>query len=108
MNITLNYILFMGPSGPELLLILLVLLLLFGAKDAPKIMRKISDGMMKFRHTANEFKHDIMYSDMKAEADERGNSKKIYYSEVDSDIKENSIEYTNVDSIEESSDVEKI
>ena len=61
---------FMAPGGPEFLFILLVLLLLFGAKDAPRILRKLSDMLMQFRHTANTFKHDVMYSDMRAEADE--------------------------------------
>ena len=27
--------------------------------------------LMQFRHTANTFKHDVMYSDMRAEADAR-------------------------------------
>ena len=27
--------------------------------------------IMQFRHTANTFKHDVMYSDMRAEADAR-------------------------------------
>tara|TARA_A100000164_G_scaffold341102_1_gene337539 strand:- start:499 stop:804 length:306 start_codon:yes stop_codon:yes gene_type:complete len=62
---------FIGPSGPEVFLILFILLLLFGVKDTPKIMRNISDLLIKFRHTANEFKHDLMYSDMRSEADER-------------------------------------
>ena len=38
----IGYIAFIAPGGPELLFILMVLLLLFGAKDAPKIMRNIS------------------------------------------------------------------
>ncbi len=63
---------FVAPGGPEFILVLLVLLLLFGAKDAPRILRKISDVITQFRHTANTFKHDIMYSDMRAEADARG------------------------------------
>ena len=62
---------FVAPGGPEFLFILLVLLLLFGAKDAPRILRKLSDMLTQFRHTANTFKHDIMYSDMRAEADAR-------------------------------------
>ena len=62
---------FVAPGGPEFLFILLVLLLLFGAKDAPRILRKLSDMLMQFRHTANTFKHDVMYSDMRAEADSR-------------------------------------
>ena len=63
---------FVAPGGPEFLLVLFVLLMLFGAKDAPRILRKISDLVTQFRHTANTFKHDIMYSDMRAEADARG------------------------------------
>ena len=62
---------FVAPGGPEFLFILLVLLLFFGAKDAPRILRKLSDMLMQFRHTANTFKHDVMYSDMRAEADSR-------------------------------------
>ena len=62
---------FVAPGGPEFLFILLVLLLLFGAKDAPRILRKLSDMLIQFRHTANRFKHDVMYSDMRAEADAR-------------------------------------
>ena len=62
---------FVAPGGPEFLFILLVLLLLFGAQDAPRILRKLSDMIMQFRHTANTFKHDVMYSDMRAEADAR-------------------------------------
>ena len=62
---------FVAPGGPEFLFILLVLLLLFGAKDAPRILRKLSDMLIQFRHTANTFKHDVMYSDMRAEADAR-------------------------------------
>ena len=62
---------FVAPGGPEFLFILLVLLLLFGAKDAPRILRKLSDMLMQFRYTANTFKHDVMYSDMRAEADAR-------------------------------------
>lgn len=62
---------FVAPGGPEFLFILLVLLLLFGAKDAPRILRKLSEMLTQFRHTANTFKHDVMYSDMRAEADAR-------------------------------------
>lgn len=62
---------FVAPGGPEFLFILLVLLLLFGAKDAPRILRKLSEILTQFRHTANRFKHDVMYSDMRAEADAR-------------------------------------
>ncbi|MDF7805873.1 twin-arginine translocase TatA/TatE family subunit [Pontiellaceae bacterium B12219] len=55
---------FIGPGGPEFLVIMLVLLLMFGAKDAPKIFRKINELMNSVRSTADNFKREIMYSDL--------------------------------------------
>ncbi len=85
---------FIAPGGPELLFILMVLLLLFGAKDAPKIMRNISEVLTRFRHTANSFKHDIMYSDVRAEADSR--EEKLYDS-VDEELRINDLSENNDD-----------
>ena len=67
----------------------LVLLLLFGVKEAPKILRNISDIFIKIRNSADEFKHEIMYSDMKAEADEKEMQQNAQYSidEIDNDSK---------------------
>jgi sec-independent protein translocase protein TatA len=58
---------FIGPGGPEFLVIMLVLLLMFGAKDAPKIFRKINELMNSVRSTADNFKREIMYSDLNNE-----------------------------------------
>ena len=55
---------FIGPGGPELLIIMLVLLLLFGAKDAPRILRKLNDFMSQIRNTADGFKREVMYGDL--------------------------------------------
>lgn len=55
---------FVGPGGPEILLIMLVLLLLFGSKDAPRIMRKLSDMWNQIRNTADNFRREVMYSDL--------------------------------------------
>ena len=55
---------FIGPGGPEILVVMLVLLLMFGAKDAPRIFRKISDLLNQFRNTAENFKREVMYSDI--------------------------------------------
>jgi sec-independent protein translocase protein TatA len=54
---------FIGPGGPELLVVMLVLLLMFGAKDAPKIFRKINEMLNSVRNTADGFKREIMYGD---------------------------------------------
>ena len=82
-------IIFIGSGGPEVLIILLVLLLLFGVKEAPKILRNISDVFLKIRNSADEFKHEIMYSDMKAEADEKEMQQNAQYSidEIDNEAK---------------------
>lgn len=55
---------FIGPGGPELLVIMVVLLLMFGAKDAPKIFRKINEMINSVRNTADGFKREIMYGDL--------------------------------------------
>jgi Sec-independent protein translocase protein TatA len=55
---------FIGPGGPEILVVMLVLLLMFGAKDAPRIFRKINDLLNQFRSTAESFKREVMYSDL--------------------------------------------
>lgn len=56
---------FIGPGGPEMLLVMLVLLVLFGAKDAPRIFRKLNDFLNHLRRTADSFKREVMYSDFK-------------------------------------------
>ena len=43
----------MMPSGPELLVVVLVILLLFGAKKIPELARGIGQGIREFRHAAN-------------------------------------------------------
>ncbi|NMB71540.1 MAG: twin-arginine translocase TatA/TatE family subunit, partial [Bacteroidales bacterium] len=44
----------MGLSGGEILLVVLVALMLFGAKSIPEIMRGIAKGMHEFRKAADE------------------------------------------------------
>ena len=90
----IGYIAFIAPGGPELIFILMVLLLLFGAKDAPKIMRNISEVLTRFRHTANSFKHDIMYSDMRAEADSR---EEKLYDAIDEELRNDDLSENNDD-----------
>lgn len=59
-----HHLAFIGPGGPEILVVMLVLLLLFGAKDAPRIFRKLNDMLNHFRSTAESFKREVMYSDL--------------------------------------------
>jgi len=55
---------FIGPGGPEFIVIMVVLLLMFGAKDAPRIFRKLNEMLNQVRNTADGFKREIMYGDL--------------------------------------------
>ncbi|MBC8207141.1 MAG: twin-arginine translocase TatA/TatE family subunit [Kiritimatiellales bacterium] len=57
---------FISPGGGELLLIMLVLILLFGAKDAPRIFRNIHNALDKMQRAAASFRYKIMYGDIHA------------------------------------------
>jgi Sec-independent protein translocase protein TatA len=62
---------YIGPGAPELIVVALVLLLLFGAKDAPRIFRKMNHALGRLRNTAESFKHEIMYGDLKEDEQHR-------------------------------------
>lgn len=55
---------FISPGGSEFLLIMLVLILLFGAKDAPRIFRRIHDALDKLQRAAASFRYKMMYGDI--------------------------------------------
>ncbi len=48
-----------GVGVPELLVIFLVVLLLFGAKRIPEIARGLGKGIREFKDATNEIKHEI-------------------------------------------------
>jgi Sec-independent protein translocase protein TatA len=56
---------FIGPGGPEILVVMLALLVMFGSRDAPRIFRKLNDMLNQIRRTADNFRHEMMYSDIK-------------------------------------------
>lgn len=58
---------FIGPGGPEFLLVMLVLLMMFGAKDAPRILRKLNEIISQIRNTADGFKREVMYGDLNSD-----------------------------------------
>jgi sec-independent protein translocase protein TatA len=53
----LNTILFI--SGPEIFIVMVVVLLLFGAKKIPEVARGIGKGMNEFRKATDEIKKEI-------------------------------------------------
>jgi sec-independent protein translocase protein TatA len=55
-----------GLGGQELILILLIILLLFGAKKLPELARGLGKGMKEFKKAQNE-----MEEEFKSTADEK-------------------------------------
>ena len=55
---------FLSPGGGEFILIMLILILLFGAKDAPRIFRTLHTMLDKVQRTASSFRYRIMYGDL--------------------------------------------
>lgn len=50
---------FIFISGPEIIVIFIVVLLLFGAKKIPEIARGLGKGLNEFKKAANEIKKEI-------------------------------------------------
>lgn len=55
---------FFAPGGGELIIIMLALLLLFGPKDAPRILRSIQTVLNKMQRAAADFRYKLMYEDL--------------------------------------------
>lgn len=47
------------PSGPELIIILVIVLLLFGGKKIPELMRGLGKGVKSFKQGIQEAKDEI-------------------------------------------------
>lgn len=55
---------FISPGSGELIIIMLALILLFGAKDAPRILRTIQTFLDKMQRSAADFRYKMMYGDL--------------------------------------------
>ena len=56
----MNTILLFGlPGGPEMVIILLVVILLFGAKKIPDLARGLGKGIREFKDATKEIKDEI-------------------------------------------------
>ena len=98
---TLFHMAFIGPGGPELVVIMLVLLLMFGAKDAPRILRKLNEMLNQVRNTADSFKREIMYSDLKTETSFSDESDEHHGGDYDYETDYNEAEYYGQDEDED-------
>ncbi|MBC8112280.1 MAG: twin-arginine translocase TatA/TatE family subunit [Verrucomicrobia bacterium] len=55
-----NLFLFIGPfGGPEIFIIVLVVLLLFGAKKIPELARGLGKGIREFKDATKEVRDEI-------------------------------------------------
>lgn len=52
-------LLFSLPGGPELILIIVVVLVLFGGKKIPEFMRGIGSGIKEFKKAQNDISSEI-------------------------------------------------
>ena len=52
-------LLFGLPGGPEMIVILLVIVLLFGAKKIPDLARGLGKGIREFKDATKEIKDEI-------------------------------------------------
>lgn len=81
-------------SGVEIIVILLVVVMLFGADKIPEIARGLGKGMRQLKDATNEVKREINRSAYKKEIDESiGNITKDMKKEVDK-LKENVEDFT--------------
>ena len=57
----MTHLLLLGflPSGPEWIIIALVILLLFGGKKIPELMRGLGKGVKSFKDGVNDAKEEI-------------------------------------------------
>ncbi len=77
-----NVFLFLGGlGGTEVILILIAILLLFGAKRIPELAKGLGRGIREFKDATNEIKHDIE----NPKRDEPKPASKVYTTETPSE-----------------------
>lgn len=69
---------FLAPSGGEVLVILLALLLLFGPKDAPRILRNLQNVLNQLKRTAADFQRALMSSEWPADPPDKSADTAVY------------------------------
>ncbi|MFA6173706.1 MAG: twin-arginine translocase TatA/TatE family subunit [Kiritimatiellales bacterium] len=77
---------FFAPGGGELIVVMLALLLLFGPKDAPRILRSIQNVLNKLQRAAADFRYKLMYEDLHRKQTEESKDTAVY------DVEEKSAE----------------
>lgn len=69
--------LFLGGIGlPEIIAILVIILLFFGAKKIPELMKSLGKGVKSFKEGVNEVEKDLISDTEKEEKPDTGKEKK--------------------------------
>jgi len=67
-----TYLAFLGPiGGPEMIVIFVLILLLFGAKKLPELARGVRKSMGEFKKAREEFEREITRSEDEVRRDEK-------------------------------------
>ena len=69
---------FLAPGGGELLVVMLALLLLFGPKDAPRVLRRGLNVLRKIQQLANRFKNDLLSASLDPDVQARARDTAVY------------------------------
>jgi len=59
LSTNLNTVLFMGVGGQEMILIILAIVLLFGGKKIPELMRGLGKGIREFKDAKDNVKTEL-------------------------------------------------
>ncbi|MFT3737725.1 MAG: twin-arginine translocase TatA/TatE family subunit [Breznakibacter sp.] len=88
-------ILLFGVSGGEILLIIVVILVLFGADKIPELVRSFGKGMNEFKKAADEIKRELVESanDIKQDALELTRDVQNEINSASSEIKQTATDF---------------
>ncbi|MEO0059204.1 MAG: hypothetical protein RLZZ312_851 [Bacteroidota bacterium] len=97
-----------GIGGGELIFIVLIALMLFGADKIPDIARTLGKGMAQLKNATDDIKHEITKSaDLQAINKEIDNAKQGFNRAIEQHVPENPLKIDNVlDNV--TSEIEKV
>ena len=73
-----SHLAFIGPiGGPEMIMIFVVILLLFGAKKLPELARGVGKSMGEFKKAREEFEREITRSEDEVRRDDRAKEARV-------------------------------
>lgn len=73
-----------GLGGPEIAVIFVIVLLLFGAKKIPELARGLGKSMGEFKRAREEFEDEIRTAEMEVETEEK--TKEVKHKEEASEV----------------------